>query len=122
MSSCATTWPDCCPCAGRGKRGAGLGSPSPAETPPSFLLALGKAGGRLCPSLAWVWWRLSLVWRLVSEADVPSLPPHPTPCPRQEEDGEEPELLHEPTGKDRPVDPDQPQALWPVLLLRSARL
>lgn len=41
------------------------------------------------------------------------------PPPPQEEDGEELELLRKPAGEDRPVDPHQPQALWPVLLLRS---
>jgi hypothetical protein len=35
----------------------------------------------------------------------------------QKEDREEPYLLHKPAGEDRPTDPHQPQALWPVLLL-----
>lgn len=44
----------------------------------------------------------------------------PLPPPLQEEDRKEPDLLHEPAGEDRPVDPHQPQALRPVLLLQSA--
>ncbi|GAB5583318.1 CSC1-like protein 1 isoform X4 [Prionailurus iriomotensis] len=41
-------------------------------------------------------------------------------CRESEEDRKEPDLLHEPAGEDRPVDPHQPQALRPVLLLQSA--